>query len=176
MQFPRFDLSFSAIRHLSRLPFIAFLFFVIVMNILMEDARTTLRSHAGDLANSIHEILYADDILLVDEDGELSQLYMNIIAYEGSHYGLAFNWDKLQYLSIRCDPELIRDNGDSIERVPNLKYLGGVLSSDGAITHELISKIGIAMSEFSNLQRIWSHSSISIQRKLVLFNSLILSK
>ena len=32
------------------------------------------------------------------------------------------------------------------------------------------------MNEFSNLQRIWSHSTISIQRKIVLFNSLIISK
>ena len=55
------------------------------MNILMEDARSTLRNHVGDLANSIHEILYADDILVVDEDSELSQLYMEIIARGGSH-------------------------------------------------------------------------------------------
>ena len=81
-----------------------------------------------------------------------------------------------QYLSIGCDPELVRDNGESIQRFLNLKYLGGVLSSDGAIVHELISKIGIAMNEFSNLQRIWSHSNIPIQRKILLFNSLIISK
>ena len=97
----------------------------------------------GDLANSIHEILYVDEILVVDEDSELSQLYMEIIAHEGSHCGLVFHWNKLQYLSIGCDPELVRDNGESIQRVLNLKYLGGVLSSDGGIVHELISKIGI---------------------------------
>ena len=89
---------------------------------------------------------------------------MEIIVHEGSHYGLVFNWNKLQYLSIGCDPELVRDNGESIQRVPNLKYLGGVLSGDGAIVHE------------SNLQRIWSHSNISIQRKMLLYNSLIISK
>ena len=32
------------------------------------------------------------------------------------------------------------------------------------------------MNEFSNLQRIWFHSNISIQRKILLFNSLIISK
>ena len=84
----------------------------------MEDARSTFRNHVGDLANSIHEILYADDILVVEEDSELSKLYMEIIADEGSHYGLVFNSNKLQYLSIGCDPELVRDNGESIQRDP----------------------------------------------------------
>ena len=81
------------------------------MRILIEDARSNLCSHVGGLTNSVNEILYADDILPVDEDSELSQLYMEIITHEGTHYGLVFNWDKLQYLSIACDPDLVRDNG-----------------------------------------------------------------
>ena len=132
------------------------------MDILMNDARSILRGHTGDLADKIHEILYADDILIVDEDGELAQLYMDIIAKQGSYYGLSFNWSKLQYISIGCDPGLVQDNGDAIERVHNLKYHGGILASDGQIACELSTKICIAMGEFSNLQRIWSHCNITI--------------
>ena len=61
---------------------------VIVMDMLMKDARSELNSHAGHLACNIHEILYADDILLVDEDGELAQFYMDIISKQGTHSGI----------------------------------------------------------------------------------------
>ena len=127
-------------------------------------------------ANAIHEILYADDILLVDEDGDFAQIYMDIIAQQGSHYGLVFNWSKLQYVSIGCDPELVQANGVSIERVANLKYLGGTLSEDGRIASELNAKIGIALSESSDIQRVWSHSNINLQRKLLLFIPLLVAK
>ena len=38
------------------------------------------------------------------------------------------------------------------------------------------TQINVALNEFSNLQRIWSHCKIWIQRKVALFNFLILSK
>ena len=54
--------------------------FVIVMSVIITDARAALRDSVGDISSEVTEVLYADDTLIVDEHGELAQIYMDIIA------------------------------------------------------------------------------------------------
>ena len=65
--------------------------FVIMMSVIITDARAALRDSVGDISSEITEVLYADDTLIVDEHGELAQIYIDIIAIQGNHYGLVFN-------------------------------------------------------------------------------------
>jgi len=74
--------------------------FVIVMIVIITDARAALRDSVGDISNEVTEVLYADDTLIVDEHGELAQIYIDIITIQGDHYGLAFNWTKLEYICV----------------------------------------------------------------------------
>ena len=120
-------------------------------------------------------MFYADDTLIVDEHGELAQIYMHIIATQSIHYGLVFNWSKLEYMCIGCSPSLVQLDKSLIKCVTSITYLRGLLSKDANITSELGRKIGYAMHSFSNLQRIWSHANLPIRRKLALFKSLILT-
>ena len=146
------------------------------MSVIIKDARTNLHDSIGDLSNEVNEILYADDTLIVDQHGNLAQQYMDAIAHQANHYSLVCNWSKLEYLCIGCSPSLVQPDGSDIKRVTSMNYLGGLLSSDANISSELGRKIGIAMHNFSNLQRIWSHANLPIKRKLALFKSLVLSK
>ena len=150
--------------------------FVIVMSVIIHDARADLRACIGDASNNVSEIMYADDTLIVDQDGDIAQIYMDIIARHGCHYGLQFKWDKLEYLCVRCTPALVKPDGSPIKHVTTMNYLGGLLSNDAKVTSDLGRKIGEAMNTFSNLQRIWSHANLPIRKKLALFKSLVLSK
>ena len=48
-------------------------------------------------------------------------------------------------------------------------YLGGLISDDGAITSELSRRIGMAYSDFSALQRVWSHANITRKNNNLIF-------
>ena len=134
--------------------------FVIVMNVLITDARVNLRQKIGNDIDLVSEVLFADDTLIVDEHGGLAEQYMYCIRDEGLKYGLDYNWAKLSFISINCNPCIRKPNGESIKQVQSMTYLGGLLTSDGRVASELGRKIGVAYADFACLQRIWSHASI----------------
>ena len=57
-----------------------------------------------------------------------------------------------------------------------MQYLGFILSSDGRLGSELGRRIGEASATFKALQRLWSHSCISLPRKLHVFDACVVSK
>ena len=66
-----------------------------MMTVLIHDARNDLIDTIGDSANNVHEILFADDTLIVDEDGTLAESHLHCIQHQGACYGLKLNCDKL---------------------------------------------------------------------------------
>jgi len=55
-------------------------------------------------------------------------------------------------------------------------YLGATLSADGRVKTELSKKFGQAWADFSKLLRFWNHCSVSIRRKVQIFQSVITSR
>ena len=60
--------------------------FVIILIVLITDTCANLAQIIGDDISNISEILFADDILVVDEHGDLASQYMHCIRAEGSKY------------------------------------------------------------------------------------------
>ena len=136
--------------------------FVMVMTILIADARQQLRLIVGNLAEHVSDVLYADDTLIIDHHGGLAETYMYCIRDQGLYYGLDFNWDKIMFLSINCNPCIRKLDGQQLKCVNSMVYLGGLLSDDGHIASELGRRIGLAHAEFSTLHRLWSHANITV--------------
>ena len=66
--------------------------FVIMLTILMMDAKQDLLDMHGvnlDAECICHEVIYADDTLLIDVFGSNLQTYMDYIAAHGKAYGLS---------------------------------------------------------------------------------------
>ena len=61
------------------------------MTVIITDPQAVLRDSVGDISSEVIEVLYADDMRIVDEHNELAQIYMDIIATQGNDYGLVFN-------------------------------------------------------------------------------------
>ena len=57
--------------------------FVIAKRVIITDARTALRERLSDDNSDVSEALCADDTFMVDEQGELAQIYIHIIASQG---------------------------------------------------------------------------------------------
>ena len=101
---------------------------------------------------------------------------MQCILKQGGHYGIAFNWDKISMISIGCNPRIAKLDGHNIECAQSMVYLGGVISADGHNTSEINRRIGLANSEFTSLQKIWSHANLPVRRKIAIYQALIVPK
>ena len=73
------------------------------MTILMFDARELLEGQGCMLSEDllIHDLLYADDTLLIDVYGRNLQQYIDVVIQLGASYGLAINWKKVEVMAIR---------------------------------------------------------------------------
>ena len=153
--------------------------FVMVMTVLIHDAKAKLQAQPAYNSSQrllVQELLYADDTLVVDADESIIKLYMDCIKEAGAQYGLSFNWSKLDGLPVRCEVNLSTPQGDQVKVKQSMKYLGSILSADGHVSGELSMRLGAAQSDFQKLCKIWSHSSISMQRKLHIYQACVLSK
>ena len=142
------------------------------MTVLLRDAKDML----GQTADFVRELVYADDTLIVATNPEQADDYMKTIAQAGANYGLKYNWKKLEVLPIRCEARILKPDGAIVEQKASIVYLGCILAADGGIEAELGRRIGLAKAEFDKLDRVWSHATISTQRKLRIFDACVLSK
>eukprot|EP00973_Karenia_brevis_P029025 4003499-Karenia_brevis.AAC.1 len=113
--------------------------FVMVLSVLLYDANVLLKDvHGINLSmDGCHEIVYADDILLVGDNAQMIQKYMECISQVGRFYGLSLNWQKLEQLNMNCgEAEIFNGLGEVIQCKENLKYLGAQLASNGHIESE----------------------------------------
>ena len=153
--------------------------FVMVMTVLMHDAKRELRAHPAyrsQPAQPIEELLYADDTLLIHSDPAVVKAYMECVRAAGSAYGLSLNWKKLESMSVGCNAEFYSPDGDPIQEKSSFKYLGSMLCNSGKPGTELSSRLGAARKEFDNLCRIWSHATLSKPKKLRIYDACVISK
>ena len=112
--------------------------FVIVMSVLMTDAKNRLSSGSKTALgeNLLFEVLYADDTLLVGAQPEQVQEFAAAAEAESNRYGMTLHWGKTQVLSVATEQCLETPDGAIIEETGALKYLWSVLTSDGRVDSE----------------------------------------
>ena len=142
------------------------------MTVLVHDAKQETNMQSGLL---VDDLIYADDTLIVSVDEASADTYMRCIGKAGANYGLNFNWKKLELLRERCQATTLQPDGSEIISKDRITYLGSLLC-DGSVGPELGRRLGAARSEFDKLARIWSHSTLSQDRKLRIFEACVLSK
>jgi len=148
------------------------------MSVVLQDARGRLANNHGiDLpADSLSELLYADDTLLLGSNAQATQKYLDCIVEVGHEYGLEMNWGKVKCLATRCDPHLLRPDGQQIACKPSIKYLGAMVCASGSIDSELGRRIAIAWSTFRKLAGVWQHARLSTKEKYNIYLSLVASQ
>ncbi len=153
--------------------------FIIVMTILMEDARDIMRDIHGDILDNtipFHDLLYADDTLLIDATNSSLQQYMEIVEELGRTYGLKLNWKKVEVLPARCEAQIYNSEGGIIGEKDSFVYLGAMICNDGKIDAEINRRLGMATADFKCLRRIWNHTYLSCKAKFNIYMACIVSK
>ena len=148
------------------------------MTVLLHDATEQLqRTSPGSCSGlQVDELVYADDTLLVGIEQPHVAAYMEAIRAAGQNYGLAFNWRKLEVMPIRCEALFHQPDGTQIGEKDSLVYLGSLLDKAGNIGSELNRRLGAAQADFKQLSKIWRHTCLSLQKKLEIFESCVVSK
>jgi len=94
-------------------------------------------------------------------------------------FGLHTSWPKAKLQSVVSDsgPDLLNVvvDGNPIDLVESFTYLGSIQTSDGYCRSDIARRIGLASSAMSSLNNIWSTKHLSIQTKVRVYQTLVLS-
>ena len=124
----------------------------------------------------LYDILYAGDTLLIGVGARHVEELARAMEKIGLQYGLMLHWGKTQALSINTAQRLKRPDGTKIEEKTSLLYLGALIDAEGRADSELSRRIGMAVWDFQNLQKLWRHAGASIRDKLTCLDSFVVSK
>ena len=152
--------------------------FVMVMTVLIRDAKQLFIGERGGVLDPslvVHELLYADDTLLMDASGGSVEQYMRCVEEVGAEFGLTFNFSKLESMPVRCADVVQSPGGGEIPTKSSMVYLGGLISNDGKIDSELARRIGMAKSDFRSLQKVWGHAGLPCKRKLEIYTACVVN-
>ena len=150
--------------------------FIIVQSVMFHDIDNQIHLDPEPAFVFIRNLLYADDTLLVSSSLTNLQRLLNAVVSEGAKYGLELNWEKTFQMAV-CTPSIVsRPDGGVIEKKRDIVYLGGLISCDGRCARELSRRIGEGHSIFKVLSKLWSHSGITLTRKVLIFNACVTSK
>ena len=94
-------------------------------------------------------------------------------------FGLHTSWPKAKLQSVGSDsgPDLLNVvvDGNPIDLVESFTYLGSIQTSDGYCRSDIARRIGLASSAMSSLNNTWSTKHLSIETKVRVYQTLVLS-
>ena len=123
----------------------------------------------------ISNLRYADDTALLANSYDSMCNILNKVNDAGERSGLKLNAKKTKVMHINSKDkhEPIIVNGDTLEYVLNMKYLGSVKESDGSCSIDVKTRIAMAKRKMVDLNNIWKDRGIPTKLKTQLLKSLI---
>jgi len=114
----------------------------------------------------INTIKYADDTVILAESIEELQLLLNKISEGGLRMGLNINTNKTKMMVFsltRHENALLYLNGERIERVASIGYLGCLITEDLDPDREVRRRIEIARSVFNKMRAFFCDDNINLR-------------
>ena len=120
---------------------------------------------------------YADDAVLLTSDPRNWGNVLGCYEDSASTVGLHTNWlkTKIQNIGAGLAPEMVSMYVQTVEPVVKFTYLGSDVDSEGYSTPEIHRRLGMGNSIMGQLDAIWRQQKLSLQTKLRLYTSLVLS-
>ena len=155
------------------------LIFLIVIDWVMKQATSSI-SIGLEWLNNEHlvDLDFADDIALIDTTQTTMQEITHRVEKTASHVGLYINAAKTKVMPVSNEYNTSGDilvESNPIEFVEEFCYLGSIIQHNSSCDADIRSRIGKTNSVFARLNRIWKDRKLSLQIKMRLYESLILS-
>ena len=138
---------------------LSLLLFIILMDNIMKQANQE--------ENSIEELMFADDLVLMAEDQIRLQEMVSNLDQQCKKYGMRISRDKTEVMvtsrePIQCDIEL---DGETLRQVEQFKYLGSMFVREGGCKEDVKTRCVKAAQVFYQLSSILGHKEISMITK-----------
>ena len=150
--------------------------FIIMMSIILQDAREIRGSIVEKPYIVSPDIVYADDTMLLGSSASDVQKHLDAVVSVGRSYGLELNLGKTLLLRINGKSQIYGSDGNALKVCEEAVYLGGMISCDGRSSAEITRRLGEARSTFLNLVAIWKHANLTSARKKEVFDACVVSK
>ena len=153
-----------------------FLFLLVIDYIMIRTIEKEPTGIRWNFTTKLEDLDFADDLALLSSKYRDIQLKTQKLHDNASQVGLKININKTKVM--RLNPNVqkpVKINENEIEDVNTFTYLGGVVTSTGGCDEDITNRLGKAKAQFGRLRKIWNSSKFSIQTKVKLYNSLVLS-
>ncbi|KAI8491212.1 hypothetical protein Bbelb_308450 [Branchiostoma belcheri] len=121
---------------------------------------------------------FADDLALLSENNQGLQHLTTKLETSSGKVGLRVSSEKTKAMEVgnhTGQPRLnITVNNSQVEVVDQFTYLGSVISNSGEVEPDINCRVGKAASVFRRMNSIWSATTINLDTKLRLYNSIVL--
>ena len=153
------------------------LFNVFLENI-MQEALTNFETSISIGGRPLSNLRFADDIDLMAGDGGEHQDLSTRVERSSGAYGMEVSNPKSKGMvnsAVQGTRTAVTMCGELLEDVDHFKYLGSILNRDGTSTQEIKVRIAQATAALARLHPILKSKNISLQVKVKLYRSLVVS-
>ncbi|KER34252.1 hypothetical protein T265_00103 [Opisthorchis viverrini] len=113
------------------------------------------------------DLEYADDIVLMFEEEEKAQVFLDELTKVIPSFGMHFAPTKCKVMlaDVQSLNTPLTTQGEVLEVVERFKYLGSCISSDCSVTDEVNARICKDRAAFANLRHLWPQNGLSLNLK-----------
>ena len=153
-----------------------FLFSLAVYWIMSKTVGEVRRGIQWTLAKRLEDLDFANDIALLAQRQIDMQGKTDDAGTHAGQIGLEANVPKTKHMRMNSrSTEAIQMYGLPIEEVEEFPYLGSKMTSDGSCDAEIKTRLAKANQAFIMLRNVWKAGKLSLQTKLRLFKSNVLT-
>ena len=120
--------------------------FNIFIDRIVSEARKKFYGSVRLTTGEVEVLLFADDLMMMAESEEALQHNMQELNDRLEEWEMKANWQKTRVMRIGRKKDVcnVEVNGQEVEQVEVMKYLGVMISSDGSMDSEVEQRIGMA--------------------------------
>ena len=125
---------------------------------------------------NFHELLYADDTLVVAKNTKTAKTYLKLIEDESEYYNMKLNKDKCTYIAFNKNNKITFRDGTPLKSVDHTIYLGTEIAKRVDPGLEISRRISLTMPVLKKLDLFWKQANVPKKWKLQVFQSVCVSK
>ena len=125
---------------------------------------------------NFHELLYADDTLVVAKNTKTAKTYLKLIEEASEYYNLKQNKDKCRYVAFNKNKKITFGDGTPLKNVDETTYLGTEIAKRVDPGFEITRRISLTMPVLKELDLFWKQANVPKKWKLQVFQSVSVSK
>ena len=152
-----------------------------LFNVFMDKiVREGMENFVGGVKMSTTEVgivLFADDVMLLTERKEDMEANLRELKKAMSNWGMKIHWGKTKVMMVSRKGEECKVcvDGEEIEQVQNMKYLGAILSADGTCEEEIEQRVGAAARVIGAMRKeVLERKELKKATKMRVYNAIVL--